>query len=83
MVIYTIYPPEVVLQPEQTEQRRYVTVDYKGRTIVLEVAADGQTKIARLLSVDPNDYLNPAWQPGATFSFAVETLAPPCRNSIT
>jgi len=82
MVIYTIYPPEVVLEPPQSEERKYLTVDCGGRILVLDVT-DGQARVARLLSVDPSDYLNPAWQPGAVFGFLPETSGSPLRNRIT
>jgi hypothetical protein len=70
MVIYTVYPPEVVLEPPQTEEKRYFTVDFEGRTFLLELV-DGQAQIVRLLSANPNDYLNPSWQPGTKFGFTL------------
>ncbi len=70
MVIYTIYPPETVLEARAEDKRHYFCVEYQGRTFVLELV-DGQAQIVRLVSLDPKDYLNPSWQPGTTFGFAV------------
>ena len=70
MVIYTIYPPEVVMQAQKPDERHYFTVDFQGRTFVLELV-DGQAQIVRLLSADPGDYLNPSWQPGTKIGFTI------------
>jgi hypothetical protein len=69
-VIYTIYPPEIVLQSETEDKRRYFSVEHQGRTFVLELV-DGQAQIVRLVSLNPKDYLNPSWQPGTKFSFTL------------
>lgn len=68
MTLYTIYPPELVFQSE--EKRTYFTVEFQGRTFVLEMK-DGQASIVRLISPDPMDYLNPLWQPGQTVTFSI------------
>ncbi len=70
MVIYTIYPPEVVLQAAQADERHYFTIDFEGRTFVLELV-NGQAQIVRLVSTNPRDYLNPLWQPGTKFGFTL------------
>lgn len=70
MVLYTIYPPEVVLQAAEESKPGYFTVDFEGRTFVLELV-DGQARLVRLLSMDPSDYLNPLWQPGTKVGFTL------------
>jgi len=69
MVIYSIYPPEVVLAQAETTERHYFTVEMDGKSFVLEMV-NGQAQIVRLLSPNPRDYLNPKWQPGTTFGFS-------------
>ncbi len=68
MVLYSIYPPEVVLGQPESAGPNYMSVEMDGRSFLLE-AADGQMRIVRLMSTDPRDYLNPDWQPGKAFSF--------------
>ncbi len=70
MVIYTIYPPETVLRAPSEDKRHYFTVDFEGRTFILELI-NGQAQIVRLLSANPSDYLNPRWQPGTKIGFAL------------
>ena len=69
MVLYSIYPPEVVLAQAETPQRHYFTVEMDGKSFVLEMV-NNQAQIVRLLSPNPRDYWNPKWQPGATFGFS-------------
>ncbi|MEX0974959.1 MAG: YlzJ-like family protein [Bacillota bacterium] len=70
MVLYTIYPLEIVLQSTQVENRNFFSVDFEGKTFVLEMV-NGQAQIVRLVSPNPRDYLNPSWQPGTKFGFTV------------
>jgi len=67
-VLYTIYPPEVIFQVD--EKRHYFTIEFEGRTFVMELI-DGQAQIVRLISPNPNDYLDPRWQPGTKVGFRV------------
>ncbi|HHW27468.1 MAG TPA: hypothetical protein GXX23_09090 [Firmicutes bacterium] len=66
--MYTIYPPDVVLQVQAEEKRDYFNVEVGGRTLVLEFR-DGQARVVRLISPDPMDYLKPQYQPGEAFHF--------------
>lgn len=68
MVLYTIYPQEVVFQVD--EPRNYLTVEVDNRVFVIELV-NGQAQIVRLISHDPHDYLNPHWQPGTKLSFTI------------
>jgi hypothetical protein len=68
MVLYTIYPHEVVFQVD--EQRDFLTVEVDSRVFVIELV-NGQAQIVRLISHDPRDYLNPNWQPGTKLNFSI------------
>lgn len=68
MVIYSIYPPEIVLGQTEVSQPHYFTVEMDGKSFVLEMV-DGQARIVRLLSTNPRDYMEPKYQPGTTFGF--------------
>jgi hypothetical protein len=70
MVLYTIYPPETVLGPAQADERHFFSIDFEGKTFVLEMVG-GQAQIVRLVSPNPRDYLNPKWQPGTKFGLTV------------
>ncbi len=68
MMLYTIYPLELILQTG--EELHYFTVSFGQRTFVLEMV-DGQARLVRLISSDPMDYLEPRWQPGTTVGFTI------------
>ncbi|MGI6627558.1 MAG: YlzJ-like family protein [Bacillota bacterium] len=68
MVLYTIYPQEVIFQVD--EPRNYFSVDFDGKTFIMEFS-NGQARIIRLISSNPQDYLNPKWQPGAKLGFTI------------
>ncbi|MGE5578837.1 MAG: YlzJ-like family protein [Bacillota bacterium] len=68
MVLYSIYPPEVVLGQVENPEPRFFTVELDGRTLVLEMK-DGRAQIVRLLSTNPRDYLDSRWQPGQALGF--------------
>ncbi|BAS28385.1 YlzJ-like family protein [Limnochorda pilosa] len=66
-MLYTIYPPEMVLE-EAEAARVLVEMAVGGRRILAARGPDGGWALERLLSTDPADYLNPAFQPGAAVS---------------
>ncbi len=63
MMLWTIYPPEVVFRTEETPPRQE-EVAVGGRIFLVSRTEGGQHQIERLISTDPADYLNPLWQPG-------------------
>jgi hypothetical protein len=69
MVLYTIYPPEVVMQSKE-EEPGYLTLDIQGKTLVLRLV-NGQAQIERIISTDPRDYLDPKWQPGTKVNLSL------------
>jgi hypothetical protein len=75
MLLYTIYPPEAIFENGDWES----AVDSPGSMEELEIQrggvhllvhplAGGQGQIHRIISTDPQDYLNPEWQPGSLIS---------------
>lgn len=66
-MLYTIVPLETVFNvysdtPEQTVEATVFTIE--GRSVVCHKDSRGQWRLHRLLSTNPNDYLDPRWQPG-------------------
>lgn len=66
MLFYSIYPLEAILQEEAgTEQTRsWREMEVAGKKVLVTVNDRGEQVIARLLSTDPADYLDPRWTPG-------------------
>ena len=63
MMLWTIYPAEVVLQAEE-DPPRHEEVVMGNRIFLCSQTEGGQKQIQRLISTNPADYMNPQWQPG-------------------
>jgi CelD/BcsL family acetyltransferase involved in cellulose biosynthesis len=64
MILYSIYPVELIMGEEDEKEESYREVEFEGRKIVVEVNSRGEQRISRLISTDPNDFLDPRWSPG-------------------
>lgn len=63
MILYTIMPPEWVWSPPGEAEATEV-VAQGTRQVVLARGTDGSRRVARLISTEPRDFLDPRWQPG-------------------
>lgn len=63
-MLYTIMPPEEIWAEEQ-EDVELKDVDFQGCMMQIEPVDTATGKVVRILSTDPQDYLNPAFQPGS------------------
>jgi len=63
MLLYTPLPMEVVLEGLE-KAREYHEVQINNITMILERISDSESKIVKLISTNPNDFLNPMLQPG-------------------
>lgn len=67
MILYTILPDQVVLDEEDEASEKadkQQLIEYDGRQILIEPLTENEWQIIRLLSSDPQDFLNPRYQPG-------------------
>lgn len=69
MILYTTMPLQAVLQGLEDMQPSYLEMEVAGSRLLVEETGLGQGRIVRLLSTDPQDYLNPTLEPGRTISF--------------
>ncbi|EGL81924.1 hypothetical protein CathTA2_2580 [Caldalkalibacillus thermarum TA2.A1] len=69
MIIYTSMPLELVYEGYEQFQPRYEEIDYNGVKMVIEPSGPFKAKIVRLISADPQDYLNPNYSPGSMLYF--------------
>lgn len=64
MIYYSVIPAEVALQePEQSKLRE---VEFEGISMIVQMGSGSNAQIVRLLSPDPQHYLDPRFQPGNT-----------------
>ncbi|MFN7250777.1 MAG: YlzJ-like family protein [Anaerobacillus sp.] len=67
MILYTTVPEELIFPQENTGAQQ-VIVDIKEGQLVLEQVSNQEFKVVRLISSDPNAYLNENYTPGKMIS---------------
>lgn len=67
-------PMELVLDGIEGPSRPALEVRHHGRTLMVEPVTTAHARVIRLVSSDPADYLDPAWQPGRIISMAPNVL---------
>ncbi|WP_134686262.1 YlzJ-like family protein [Brevibacillus migulae] len=74
MIMYTTMPLELVFENmDQTEKQSIREISMgAGVTMLVEPISSSEGKIVRLISPNPQDYLNPRYAPGQTISFQPE-----------
>lgn len=66
MIHWSIMPTEWVASlGQQTYQPHLQECIIEGIQMIVEVFPDGKAQVVRLLSPNPQDYLNPRFQPGS------------------
>lgn len=65
MILYTVMPLELVMETAQSPSQQIVDSTYLGRQVVASVDGSGTRRMVRLLSTDPQDFLDPRFFPGA------------------
>ncbi|HEX2953608.1 MAG TPA: YlzJ-like family protein [Bacillota bacterium] len=69
-MLYTIVPTEVIFAEGESEvegsqnNASEQLVEIEGATLLVEPDGTGRGRIKRIISTDPNHYLDPRWQPG-------------------
>lgn len=69
MIIYSAMPIEQILEGIDTYRPMYHEVQMDGVTMLVEQTEGMEGKIVRLLSPNPQDYLNPRYAPGTKIMF--------------
>lgn len=69
MTLYTPVPLETVFEGMEEYKPQYMDIRINGIEMQVERVNGMQARVVRLLSGNPNDYLNPAYCPGAIIEF--------------
>lgn len=69
MMLYTIMPTELVLEGIDQPVKPPQEIDLGNIKLLVETMGFNQGKVVRLISTDPQDYLNPNFQPGSLINF--------------
>ncbi|ULT58607.1 YlzJ-like family protein [Neobacillus drentensis] len=70
MILYTMMPSELIFPAEQVEQSKQKLITYQGVSMLVEQTDSEYVEVVRILSSDPQHYLNQQLCPGAKISFA-------------
>lgn len=62
-MMHTVMPMEVIF-PAQDQAVSLHEMPYQGTNLLVEQMPDGRNRIQRIISSNPQDFLNPRMQPG-------------------
>lgn len=69
MTYHTIIPEETLFEGWDDYRPDYLEINLNGVQLQVEMLNGTQARIVRLLSADPNDFLNPSYTPGTLIEF--------------
>lgn len=70
MVLWTIIPSELIFQEQSAAASPvYEEVDLAGKKVIVERCSPNQSKIVKLISTCPDDYLLAEFQPGTVLTY--------------
>ncbi|OEH94152.1 YlzJ-like family protein [Bacillus solimangrovi] len=72
MIHYTTLPLELIFPAENQDYMNQTVISHNGVQMVVEQVSVSQCRIVRLLSSNPNDYLNQKYMPGTMMNMTVE-----------
>ncbi len=72
-MLYTIVPPEIIFGEDADEKEgggsgnlsQELEIKKGGASLLVQRLPNGQSRLSRVISTDPQDYLKPEWQPGS------------------
>ncbi|HBI03289.1 MAG TPA: hypothetical protein DDY49_04570 [Paenibacillaceae bacterium] len=69
MIIYSVMPMELIFQNEKESDYQQVELQVGSVTMLVQPIDMNQARIVRLISPNPQDYLNPTYAPGQKIFF--------------
>ena len=72
MILYTMMPNELIFPTEQESFQQQKMITYQGVPLLVEQMDPQNVQVIRILSSDPQHYLDERICPGAKISFGVQ-----------
>ncbi|EKN65665.1 hypothetical protein BABA_19231 [Neobacillus bataviensis LMG 21833] len=69
MILYTMMPNELVFPYEAEAASKQQTITYQGIPLLVECVDQQNVQVLRILSSDPQHYMNDQIYPGSKISF--------------
>ncbi|MBP1991276.1 YlzJ-like family protein [Paenibacillus eucommiae] len=70
MIYYSVIPSEVIFQGMEDFHPHYEEIQLNGLTMQVEPIGSNQARIVRLISTNPQDYINPRYTPGTMIEYS-------------
>ena len=70
MILYTMMPHEQVFPPVSEESANQVMITYNGIPVMAEWTEHHEYRVIRVMSTDPNHYMDPGCMPGSKISLS-------------
>ncbi len=70
MILYTMMPLEQVFPASEEETMNQVMIAYNGIPMIAEWTESQEYRVVRILSTNPNHYLEPSCMPGSKISLS-------------
>lgn len=74
MIIWSIIPPDIIFNTHE-HSPNYEEIEWNGLKCLAEKTSPTQYKVIRLLSTDPNAYLQTELQPDSLLTYQPSTKA--------
>ncbi|MFD1018241.1 YlzJ-like family protein [Thalassobacillus hwangdonensis] len=68
MILYTPLSEVDIFPPDQEEYQNTIMTQYNQRPVKAMKMGNGNYQIVQLLSTDPQDFMDPDFQPGIEFN---------------
>jgi hypothetical protein len=69
MILYTMMPHELIFPVQEQDYEQTELVSYQGVPLLVEKTEDYGYRVIRVVSTDPQHYLNDQFCPGTKISF--------------
>ncbi|MBM7623451.1 YlzJ-like family protein [Sporohalobacter salinus] len=69
MVNYSIFPIEEIFYEEEEEEGELLELEVDGMTMLIKQTEIDQGEIVKIISSNPQDYINVDYQPGTMVKF--------------
>ncbi|MDQ1146686.1 hypothetical protein QE429_003513 [Bacillus sp. SORGH_AS 510] len=72
MILYTMMPHELIFPSDQESNQQQKMITYQGIPLLVEQMDPNNVQVVRILSSDPQHFLDDRVCPGAKISFSVQ-----------
>jgi hypothetical protein len=69
MILYTMMPQELIFPVQEHNEAQTMLVTYQGVPLMVERTEEQDYRVVRVVSTDPQHYLNNQISPGTKISF--------------